>query len=116
MEKRLKLGQNNRAAANRFSNEESSVVMLERLRAIKDKYTALCSQMSEIAAAQKVSKFSIQENLNSNILLVQHIQRAIGVEVHSEAESVPQLVGLFNTVGESTAEERPVSSLIQFSD
>ncbi|XP_061558482.1 spindle and kinetochore-associated protein 2 isoform X2 [Phycodurus eques] len=80
IEKRLKLDLINRTAENGFSHEESSIVMMERLRAIKDKHTVLRSQMTEIAAAQKVSMFSIQDHLNSIIALVQHFQRTTGVE------------------------------------
>ncbi|XP_068509359.1 spindle and kinetochore-associated protein 2 isoform X2 [Syngnathus scovelli] len=84
---------------------ENSLVMLDRLRGIKDKHHSLYSQMTEIAAAQKVSMVSIQDNLNSIIALIQHFQWTTGVEVHCMAQSVQQLKQLLvNNVGETTPE------------
>nr|XP_057943389.1 spindle and kinetochore-associated protein 2 isoform X1 [Doryrhamphus excisus] len=101
IEKRLKLDLTNHTAENgRFPEkntlsatlclQENPAMMLERLRAIKDKHTALCSQMTEIAAAQKESMFSTRENINRAAALIQHFAQT-GMEVHSLAESVQKL-------------------------
>ncbi|XP_077402874.1 SKA complex subunit 2 [Vanacampus margaritifer] len=100
IEMHLKLDRINHTAENGFSHEENPIVMLERLRAIQDKHCALRSQMTEIAAAQKVSMSSIRDKLNSIIALTQHFERTTGVEVHCMAESVQQLEELLvNSVG-----------------
>lgn len=57
--------------------------MLETLRAIKAKHAALCTQVTEIAAAQKESMDSIRNNLGSVMELVQHFKQTTDVEVHS---------------------------------
>nr|XP_057943391.1 spindle and kinetochore-associated protein 2 isoform X3 [Doryrhamphus excisus] len=90
IEKRLKLDLTNHTAENGRFPEENPAMMLERLRAIKDKHTALCSQMTEIAAAQKESMFSTRENINRAAALIQHFAQT-GMEVHSLAESVQKL-------------------------
>ncbi|XP_077597071.1 SKA complex subunit 2 isoform X2 [Stigmatopora nigra] len=91
IEKRLKLELINHTEENGFSREESTVVMLERLGAIKEKHKVLRSQMIEVAAAQKRSILSIQDNLNSLTELVQHFQQTTSVKVHSVAEAVQQI-------------------------
>lgn len=58
--------------------------MLETLRSIKAKHTALCAQVTEIAAAQKESMDSIRNNLGSVMGLIQHFQETTDVEVHSQ--------------------------------
>ncbi|XP_077597070.1 SKA complex subunit 2 isoform X1 [Stigmatopora nigra] len=80
IEKRLKLELINHTEENGFSREESTVVMLERLGAIKEKHKVLRSQMIEVAAAQKRSILSIQDNLNSLTELVQHFQQTTSVK------------------------------------
>ncbi|XP_078123001.1 SKA complex subunit 2 isoform X3 [Sander vitreus] len=55
--------------------------MLENLRAIKAKHTALCSQVKEIAVAQKESMDSIRSDLSSAMELVQHLQQTTDVEL-----------------------------------
>ena len=55
--------------------------MLENLRAIKAKHTALSSQVKEIAAAQKESMDSIRNNLNTAKELVQHFQQTTDEQV-----------------------------------
>ncbi|XP_077447770.1 SKA complex subunit 2 isoform X2 [Stigmatopora argus] len=90
IEKRLKLEAINHTEENGFSCE-SAVVMLERLGAIKEKHKVLRTQMTEVAAAQKMSILSIQDNLNSLTELVQHFQQTTSVKVHSVAEAVQQI-------------------------
>ncbi|XP_038554351.1 spindle and kinetochore-associated protein 2-like [Micropterus salmoides] len=85
IEKRLKLDFINNAAENRCPTEENPAVMLENLRAIKAKHTALCSQVKEIAAAQKESMDSITNNLSSVMDLIQHFQQTTDVEVPTQA-------------------------------
>ncbi len=58
--------------------------MLENLRAIKAKHRALCSQVKEIAAAQKESMDSIRNNLSSVMQLIQHFQQTTDVEVPTQ--------------------------------
>ncbi|XP_054610721.1 spindle and kinetochore-associated protein 2 [Dunckerocampus dactyliophorus] len=90
IEKRLKLDLNNHTAENGRFPEENPVMMLERLRAIKDKHAVLCSQMTEVAAAQKESMFSIRDNISRAVVLIQNLAQS-GMEVHSLAESVQKL-------------------------
>uniref|UniRef100_A0A3P8SX89 Protein FAM33A n=1 Tax=Amphiprion percula TaxID=161767 RepID=A0A3P8SX89_AMPPE len=54
---------------------ENPVVMLENLKVIKAKHSALCAQVKDIAAAQKESMDSIRNNLNSAMELIQHFQQ-----------------------------------------
>ncbi|XP_057677339.1 spindle and kinetochore-associated protein 2 [Corythoichthys intestinalis] len=101
IEKRLTVELINHTEENGYSREESPIVMLERLRDIKDKYNVLRSQMTEVEAAQKVSILSIRDNLNSIMELVQHFQRTTSVEVHSVADSVQQIEELVHSVGDA---------------
>jgi len=55
--------------------------MLENLRAIKAKHVALCSQVKEIAAAQKESMDSIRHNLGGAMELVQRFQQNTDLQV-----------------------------------
>lgn len=59
--------------------------MLENLRVIKAKHTALCSQLKEIAAAQKESMDSIRDNFIIVMGLIQHFQQTTDVEVHTNS-------------------------------
>ncbi|KAK9536073.1 hypothetical protein VZT92_005885 [Zoarces viviparus] len=108
IERRLKLDFIKDAAENGCPAEENPVVMLENLRAIKAKHAALCSQVKEIAAAQKESMDSIRNNLGSAMELVQRFQQTTDVEVQplteSEGESA-ELLGL--AVSETTPEAPP---------
>ncbi|XP_078122998.1 SKA complex subunit 2 isoform X1 [Sander vitreus] len=81
IEKRLKLDFINSAAENGCPAEENPALMLENLRAIKAKHTALCSQVKEIAVAQKESMDSIRSDLSSAMELVQHLQQTTDVEL-----------------------------------
>lgn len=61
--------------------QDNPVLMLENLKAIKVKYSELCSQVKEIAAAQKESMCSIRNNLSSVMELIQHFEQTTDVEV-----------------------------------
>ncbi|XP_056298699.1 spindle and kinetochore-associated protein 2 [Pseudoliparis swirei] len=85
--------------------EENPAVMLENLRAIKAKHVALCSQVKEIAAAQKESMDSIRHNLGGAMELVQRFQQNTDLQVQSLTESEresAELLGL--AVSETTTE------------
>ncbi|XP_038565262.1 spindle and kinetochore-associated protein 2-like isoform X2 [Micropterus salmoides] len=111
IEKRLKLDFINNAAENRCPTEENPAVMLENLRAIKAKHTALCSQVKEIAAAQKESMDSITNNLSSVMDLIQHFQQTTDVEVQPLTESVQESAELLgSTVRETTTEVLPAAA------
>lgn len=61
--------------------------MLENLRDIKAKYTALSSHVKEITATQKDSMDCIRRNLGSIMELMQHFQQTTDVEVQPLTES-----------------------------
>ncbi|XP_042287166.1 spindle and kinetochore-associated protein 2 isoform X3 [Thunnus albacares] len=90
IERRLKLDFINNTAENGCPAEENPAVMLENLRAIKAKHTTLCSQVREIAAAQKESMDSIRDNLISVMGLIQHFQQTTDVEVPPSVETSGQ--------------------------
>ncbi|KAM9348687.1 SKA complex subunit 2 [Symphorus nematophorus] len=111
IEKRLKLDFINNTAENGCPAEENPAVMLENLRAIKAKHTALCSQVKEIAAAQKESMDSIRNNLSSVMELIQHFQQTTDVEVQPMTESEQQAAELLGSAStESTAEVPPAAA------
>lgn len=64
--------------------QDNPAVMLENLRALKAKHTALCSQVRDIAAAQKESMDSIRNNLSGVMELIQHFQQTTDVKVPSQ--------------------------------
>ncbi|XP_029923957.1 TIP41-like protein isoform X3 [Myripristis murdjan] len=108
IEKRLKLDFANNAAENGSAPEENPVVLLENLMAIKARYTALCSEVKEIAAAQKESVDSIRQNLNSVMQLIQQVQQTADVEVPPLSELEQQAAELLGAAGSpSTAEVAP---------
>ncbi|XP_034406466.1 spindle and kinetochore-associated protein 2 [Cyclopterus lumpus] len=108
IERRLKLDFIKSAAETGCPAEENPAVMLENLRAIKAKHAALCSQVKEIAAAQKESMDSIRNNLGGAMELVQRFQQNTDVEVQpltaSERQSAELLV---LAVSETTTEVPP---------
>ncbi|XP_034082568.1 spindle and kinetochore-associated protein 2 [Gymnodraco acuticeps] len=97
IEKRLKLDFINNASENGCAAKENPAVMLENLRAIKAKHTALSSQVKEITAAQKESMDSIRNNLSTAMELVQHFQQTtddlVDPATESEQESA-ELLGV----------------------
>ncbi|XP_028276815.1 SKA complex subunit 2 [Parambassis ranga] len=104
IEKRLQLDFINNTAQNGCPAEDNPVLMLENLKAIKVKYSALCSQVKEIEAAQKESMCSIRNNLSSVMELIQHFEQTTDVEVEALTEFEQELVAqLGSTVG-TTAE------------
>lgn len=109
IEKRLKLDFINNTAENGGPPEENPAVMLENLRVIKAKHTALCSQVKDITTAQKDCMDSIKNNLGSVMELIQHFQQTIDVEVQprteSEQECRADLLG--STAGHITTEVLP---------
>uniref|UniRef100_A0A3Q3JYR0 Protein FAM33A n=1 Tax=Monopterus albus TaxID=43700 RepID=A0A3Q3JYR0_MONAL len=88
IEKRLKLDFINNTAENGGPPEENPAVMLENLRVIKAKHTALCSQVKDITTAQKDCMDSIKNNLGSVMELIQHFQQTIDVEVQIYTENL----------------------------
>ncbi|KAA8586361.1 hypothetical protein FQN60_000197 [Etheostoma spectabile] len=112
IEKRLKLDFINNAAENGCPAEENPALMLENLRAIKAKHTALCSQVKEIAAAQKESMDSIRNELSSAMELVQHFQQTADVEVPTAVEASgppPPLSSDYEELSEAMLETVPLS-------
>ncbi|XP_042287164.1 spindle and kinetochore-associated protein 2 isoform X1 [Thunnus albacares] len=108
IERRLKLDFINNTAENGCPAEENPAVMLENLRAIKAKHTTLCSQVREIAAAQKESMDSIRDNLISVMGLIQHFQQTTDVEVQPLTESEQESAELLgSTVSQTTTEVPP---------
>ncbi|XP_033504446.1 SKA complex subunit 2 isoform X3 [Epinephelus lanceolatus] len=107
IEKRLKLDFINSAAENGCPAEENPAVMLENLRAIKAKHTELCSQVKEIAAAQKESMDSIRNNLSSAMELVQHFQQTTDVEVQPLTESEQESAELLGSAVTDTTTQVP---------
>lgn len=56
-------------------------MILENLRSIRAKHAALCSQMTEITAAQKESMDYIRNSIGSAMDLMRHFQQVTHVEV-----------------------------------
>ncbi|XP_040908120.1 TIP41-like protein isoform X2 [Toxotes jaculatrix] len=113
IEKRLKLDFINNAAENGCPAEENPAVMLENLRAIKAKHTALCSQVKEIAAAQRESMDSIRNNLGSVMKLIQHLQQNTDVEVQPLTETEQQSAEFLGLpVSFTTAEVPPAAAAL----
>ncbi|XP_078123000.1 SKA complex subunit 2 isoform X2 [Sander vitreus] len=107
IEKRLKLDFINSAAENGCPAEENPALMLENLRAIKAKHTALCSQVKEIAVAQKESMDSIRSDLSSAMELVQHLQQTTDVEVPPLTAPEREAAELLGTAASETTTEVP---------
>ncbi|GAA6226806.1 spindle and kinetochore-associated protein 2 [Lates japonicus] len=104
IERRLKLDFIS-TAENGCPAEENPAVMLENLRAIKAKHTVLCSQVKEIAAAQKESMDSIRNNLGSVMKLIQDFQQTTDVEVQPLMESEQESAELLaSAVSQTTTE------------
>ncbi|XP_041808435.1 spindle and kinetochore-associated protein 2 isoform X2 [Chelmon rostratus] len=97
IEKRLKLDFITNTAENGCLTEDNPVVMLEKLRAIKAKHTVLCSQVREIATAQKESIDSIRNSLSSVMELIQHFQQTADVEVQPLTEPVQESAEFLDT-------------------
>ncbi|CAI5644541.1 SKA complex subunit 2 isoform X2 [Oreochromis niloticus] len=83
IEKRLKLDFINSSAENGCPAENNLAVVLENLKAIKSKHSALCSQVKELTSAQKESVDSIRNNLSSVMELLQHFEQTTDMEVCS---------------------------------
>ncbi|CAK6977311.1 spindle and kinetochore-associated protein 2 isoform X2 [Scomber scombrus] len=107
IERRLKLDFINNSAENGCPTEENPAVMLENLRAIKAKHTALCSQLKDIAAAQKESMDSIRINLISVMGLIQHFQQTTDVEVQTLTESEHESTEFLGSAISQTTTEVP---------
>uniref|UniRef100_A0AAQ5Z8B7 Protein FAM33A n=1 Tax=Amphiprion ocellaris TaxID=80972 RepID=A0AAQ5Z8B7_AMPOC len=105
IEKWLKLDFMN-TAENGCPVEENPVVMLENLKVIKAKHSALCAQVKDIAAAQKESMDSIRNNLNSAMELIQHFQQTTDVKVEALTVSETNSAALLGSaVCHNTSEE-----------
>uniref|UniRef100_A0A8C4IQQ4 Protein FAM33A n=1 Tax=Dicentrarchus labrax TaxID=13489 RepID=A0A8C4IQQ4_DICLA len=107
IEKRLKLDFINSTAENGCPAEENPAVMLENLRAIKAKHTALCSQVKEIAAAQKESMDSIRNNLSSVMDVIQHFQQTTDVEVQPLTDSMQDSLQILGSAFSETTKQVP---------
>uniref|UniRef100_A0A3Q1GA37 Protein FAM33A n=1 Tax=Acanthochromis polyacanthus TaxID=80966 RepID=A0A3Q1GA37_9TELE len=105
IEKWLKLDFMN-AGENGCPVEENPVMMLENLKVIKAKHSALCTQVKDIAAAQKESMDSIRNNLNSAMELIQHFQQTTDVKVEALTMSETNSAALLDSaVCQNTSEE-----------
>ncbi|XP_018556425.1 spindle and kinetochore-associated protein 2 [Lates calcarifer] len=112
IERRLKLDFIS-TAENGCPAEENPAVMLENLRAIKAKHTALCSQVKEIAAAQEESMDSIRNNLGRVMKLIQDFQQTTDVEVQPLTESERESAELLaSAVSQTTAEVSPAGAAL----
>ncbi|XP_033970080.1 spindle and kinetochore-associated protein 2 [Trematomus bernacchii] len=109
IEKRLKLDFINNTLQNGCPAKENPAVMLENLRAIKAKHTALSLQVKEIAAAQKESMDSIRNNLNTAKELVQHFQQTTDEQVDPATESEQESAEL---LGVSEPTETPPAAAV----
>ncbi|XP_071317592.1 SKA complex subunit 2 [Trachinotus anak] len=107
IEKRLRLDFINSTAENGSPAEENPALLLENLAAIKAKHAALCSQVKEIAAAQKESMDSIRNNLGSVMELIQHFQQTTDVEVQPLTQSEQQAAELLVSAVSQTTREVP---------
>uniref|UniRef100_A0A665TP55 Protein FAM33A n=1 Tax=Echeneis naucrates TaxID=173247 RepID=A0A665TP55_ECHNA len=107
---RLRLEFINSTAESGWPAEANPPFLLENLRAIKAKHTALCSQVKEIAASQKESMESIRNSLSSVMELINHLQQATDVEVQPLTESEQQSVELL--ASQTTREVRVHSTKI----
>ncbi|XP_060942328.1 spindle and kinetochore-associated protein 2 isoform X2 [Limanda limanda] len=112
IEKRLKLDFINRTAENGSSAEENPALMLENLRALKAKHTALCSEVKEITTAQKESMDSIKNNLGNVMKLIQHLQQTTDVKVEPLTKSEQDAAeNLASALSQTTTEKFTVPSL-----
>ncbi|XP_054482105.1 spindle and kinetochore-associated protein 2 [Anoplopoma fimbria] len=107
IERRLKLDFIKDTTENGCPAEENPAVMLENLRAIKAKHASLCSQVKEIAAAQKESMDSIRNNLGSAMEMVQQFQQTTDVEVQPLTESERESAELLGSAVSETITEVP---------
>ncbi|XP_008331710.1 SKA complex subunit 2 isoform X1 [Cynoglossus semilaevis] len=109
MEKRLRLDFINTTAENGCAAEENPAVVMERLRALKAKHAALCSQVKEIAAVQKESMDSIRSNMEGAMKLVQRFQQTADVEVEplTEPERAAAELFLASAPCQTTAQAPP---------
>ncbi|XP_034463591.1 spindle and kinetochore-associated protein 2 isoform X1 [Hippoglossus hippoglossus] len=107
IEKRLKLDFINRTAENGCSAEENPALMLENLRALKAKHTALCSDVKEITAAQKESMDSIKNNLGNVMKLIQHLQQTTDVKVEPLTKSEQEAAEILaSALSQTTTEQK----------
>ncbi|KAF3706829.1 Spindle and kinetochore-associated protein 2 Protein FAM33A [Channa argus] len=102
IEKRLKLDFLNQHAVNGCPAKENPSEMLENLRDIKAKHTALSSQVNEITAAQKESMDSIRSNLQSIMELMRHFQKTTDVEVQPLTELEHESAELLDSAAQIT--------------
>ncbi|XP_010784378.1 SKA complex subunit 2 [Notothenia coriiceps] len=110
IEKRLKLDFINNASENGCPAKENPAVMLENLRAIKAKHTALSSQVKEIAAAQKESMDSIRNNLSTAMELVEHFQHTTDEQVDPATESEQESAELLGAAVSEPTETPPAAA------
>uniref|UniRef100_A0A3P9I1I6 Protein FAM33A n=1 Tax=Oryzias latipes TaxID=8090 RepID=A0A3P9I1I6_ORYLA len=80
IERRLKLDFINSTAEN-GSPAENPAVMLENLKAVKAKYSLLCSEVKDIANAQKESMEAIRTSLSGIMEVIKHCQETSDAEV-----------------------------------
>ncbi|XP_030601616.1 SKA complex subunit 2 isoform X2 [Archocentrus centrarchus] len=113
IEKRMKLDFITNAAENGCP-AENPAMMLENLKTIKSKHSALCSQVKELTNAQKDTMDSIRNNLSSVMELIQHFEQTTDVEVETLTQSEQESAALLSApVSHTTAE---VPSAVAASD
>uniref|UniRef100_A0A3Q0T339 Protein FAM33A n=1 Tax=Amphilophus citrinellus TaxID=61819 RepID=A0A3Q0T339_AMPCI len=104
IEKRMKLDFITNAAENGCP-AENPAMMLENLKTIKSKHSALCSQVKELTNAQKDTMDSIRNNLSSVMELIQHFEQTTDVEVETLMQSEQESAALLSApISHTTAE------------
>ncbi|KAM4545553.1 SKA complex subunit 2 [Odontesthes bonariensis] len=106
IERRLRLDFINNTAENGCSAEDNMVVMLENLKTIKAKHSALCSNVREISRTQKESMDSIRSNLSAVSEVIQHCHQTSDFQVVSLTESEQESAALLGSAV-TTAEMSP---------
>uniref|UniRef100_A0A8C7ZQ45 Protein FAM33A n=1 Tax=Oryzias sinensis TaxID=183150 RepID=A0A8C7ZQ45_9TELE len=116
IERRLKLDFINSTAEN-GSSAENPAVMLENLKAVKAKYSLLCSEVKDIASAQKESMEAIRTSLSGIMEVIKHCQETSDAEVVSLTELEQEAAALLGVAANSPKTEVRHPSIIfdQFS-
>ncbi|XP_024117020.1 spindle and kinetochore-associated protein 2 [Oryzias melastigma] len=105
IERRLKLDFINSTAENGSSAEENPAVMLENLKAVKAKYSLLCSEVKEITNAQKESMDSIRTSLSGIMEVIKQCQQTSDLEVSSLTELEQEAAALLGAAVSSPETE-----------
>ncbi|XP_004076434.2 SKA complex subunit 2 isoform X2 [Oryzias latipes] len=113
LERRLKLDFINSTAENGSSAEENPAVMLENLKAVKAKYSLLCSEVKDIANAQKESMEGIRTSLSGIMEVIKHCQETSDAEVVSLTELEQEAAALLGAAANSPKTEVSPSEAAQ---